>query len=708
MLKAIGKSLELLMRTIFLGAEKAAEKAVGYAELYIKGLAFLGFLSIVFPIPFLIWGVSTGQRVITSLTGLYWFMCVALVFAIGTPLGVVLETIGGGPKGSYLRYRQFFAGLFSTGLFVSMLFSIIPIAANLTYFPLFLIVLLILGMLNGRAFKRWVINFVTIIVFIVLLFTFMLPATYESLIVKLDAVNRPARLDITYEDTQAKGFSFFRSDGKNIYWYALTLDGRFELFNIRGHHPLTNEKLRPLDSPAVKVLMERLKSDYDRRINEKRKQQEVAHKNQAAAEAEKKKHELGAVTVDLANMIIQRIQVQRQRNLALMPFTQHDSGRVTALAMRIYSGLRPPILDSSRVTLVDETKVGEVLANTPEYRPSALTSQELNKLRDVAGAHFLLRGTCQEIGEMVEISWYLTNLISSEVYKASTVKVLKDYNVSGLLRSYVDESIIFPKPIFTPPLPDPPPQESPKLSEAVRSQPTSSSPVAASPVNPRPALWPKVIDYDDVNTKINARDLLNPNDWRSYYDRTSRPSGYHLVELTRAVIQEETITFALIWTNLTSADARLYLARLNSSGFERPFVQDKNGRKYYCSSFVPSDGQEIKLKRKTPVNGQITFANFLRSDASASVVDLYIQVQGKPNPTRFIILRSIRLLIRSLSTPWRFRRQICGVSTKMAGDARSVLFRSREFRHLLRRSPKVGKTMAQMWHRPTFMWPYCP
>ena len=153
-----------------------------------------------------------------------------------------------------------------------------------------------------------------------------------------------------------------------------------------------------------------------------------------------------------------------------------------------------------------------------------------------------------------------------------------------------------------------------------------------------------MIDYDDVNNKINARDLLNPNDWQSYYDRTSRPSGYHLVELTRAVIQEETITFALTWTNLTSADARLYLARLNSSGFERPFVQDRNGRKYYCSSFVPSDGKEIKLKRKTPVNGQITFSNFLRSDTSISFVDLYIQVQGKPNPIKYIVLKSIRLV----------------------------------------------------------------
>ena len=300
----------------------------------------------------------------------------------------------------------------------------------------------------------------------------------------MDAVNRPVELDITFEDTQVKGFSFFRSDGKNIYWYTRTLDGNFELFNRRGYHPLTNEKLRPLDSPAAKMLMERLKNDYDRRVDEKRKQEEVAKKNQAAAEAEKMKYELGTVTVDLANMIIQRMQAQRQRTLALMPFTQQDSGRVTALAMRIYSGLRPPILDSRKVTLIDENKIGEALANTPEYRPSALTSQELNKLRDVAGAHFLLRGTCQEMGEMVEINWYLTNLISSEVYRASTVKVLKDSNVSGLLRSYIDESIIFPKPIFTPPLPDPPPQESPKPSEAVRPQPASSSPVAASPVNP--------------------------------------------------------------------------------------------------------------------------------------------------------------------------------------------------------------------------------
>jgi hypothetical protein len=186
---------------------------------------------------------------------------------------------------------------------------------------------------------------------------------------------------------------------------------------------------------------------------------------------------------------------------------------------------------------------------------------------------------------MIEMTWYLTNLITSEVYAASTVKVFEDSTVSGLLRSNVDDSIIFPKPIFTPPS-DPPAQESPRPIEPVRLQPANPPLAGASPVSPKPALWPKVIDYDDINTKINARDLLNPNDWRSYYDRTSRPSGYHLVELTRAVIHEETITFALTWTNFTSADARLILARLNTrlratfikTGWQEPCISLNQAR----------------------------------------------------------------------------------------------------------------------------------
>lgn len=115
MFKALGKSIELLARTIFLGAEKAAEKAIGYAELYIKGLALLAFLAIVFPIPFLVWGVTTGQRLITSLTGLFWFMCAALVFAVGTPLGIVLESIAGGPKGKLRTIPKVLRGDFYYG-----------------------------------------------------------------------------------------------------------------------------------------------------------------------------------------------------------------------------------------------------------------------------------------------------------------------------------------------------------------------------------------------------------------------------------------------------------------------------------------------------------------------------------------------------------------------------------------------------------------
>ena len=480
MFKALGKSVELLLRTIFLGAEKAAEKAMGFAELYIKGLALLALISIVLPIPFLVWGISTGQRLVTSLTGLYWFICAALVFAVGTPLGIVLESVAGGPKGSYIRYQKFFVGIFTTGLYVSMLFSIIPIATNLANFPLLIIVLLILGMLGGWVFKRWLIILVASLVFVALLFTFMFPAPYESLIVKMDSVNRPVILDINYEDTQVKGFSLFRSDGKNIYWYTRTLDGKFELFNRRGYHPITNEKLLPLDGPAAKMLMERLKNDYDEKARKKREQEEIARRDQAAADAERKKYDVDTVTAELATKIIQKMQGQKQRNLALMPFTQEDSGRVTALAMHVYSGLRVPLLDSKKVTLIDETRIGEALANSPEFRPSTLSSTELNKLREVAGANYLLRGTCQEQGEMVEMRWYLTNLTSMEVYSASIVKILKDASVMNMFGSYVDESIIFPKPIFTPPLPDPPTQEPPRPSEAVKPQ--ASNALAAEPI----------------------------------------------------------------------------------------------------------------------------------------------------------------------------------------------------------------------------------
>ena len=81
---------------------------------------------------------------------------------------------------------------------------------------------------------------------------------------------------------------------------------------------------------------------------------------------------------------------------------------------------------------------------------------------------------------MVEMRWYLTNLTSMEVYSASIVKILKDASVMNMFGSYVDESIIFPKPIFTPPLPDPPTQEPPRPSEAVKPQ--ASNALAAEPI----------------------------------------------------------------------------------------------------------------------------------------------------------------------------------------------------------------------------------
>jgi hypothetical protein len=282
MLKEILKAIGLLFDTLRFGAEEAVKKAKPYANLYIKGLILLALISILSPIPFLIIAIIGDWRWLIALTGLWWALWAFLLLVAAVPIGILIESLTGGIKGSGQRYIKLISGILLIGLCISLFGSVIPIKANLSMFPLLIVAAVILGILNIWMFSRKVIAPLVSIIFIALILSFYLPTTFETLGEKISdmdiSMGEPKRLHITYEDIEKQRVKFFRSDGKPKAWFYKTEDGKFELFDKKGHHPIFKKKLEPVTPDVVFQIENQLRVDIERRTQEEHKKQEEIKK----------------------------------------------------------------------------------------------------------------------------------------------------------------------------------------------------------------------------------------------------------------------------------------------------------------------------------------------------------------------------------------------------------------------------------------------
>lgn len=295
MLQEILKAIGLLFDTLRLGAKVAGNKAKPYANLYIKGLLFLALIAILSPIPFLIIGIIGDWRWLIALTGLWWAFWTIILLLAASPIGILIESLTGGIKGSGQRYIKWVSGILVVGLCISLFASLIPVKANLSMLPLLIVAAVILGILNVWMFSRKVIAPLVSIIFIALILSFFFPTTFETLGEKISdidiSIGEPERLYITYEAIKKHEIKFFRPDGKPKVWYYKTRDGRFELFNKKGHHPINNEKLKPVTSDVVFQIEKQLKADVEKRVQEEQRKREEALKLEQQKQEEVKRIE---------------------------------------------------------------------------------------------------------------------------------------------------------------------------------------------------------------------------------------------------------------------------------------------------------------------------------------------------------------------------------------------------------------------------------
>jgi hypothetical protein len=282
MIGKIFKTIKLLYETILYGAEEIGKKAKPYASFYIKGLVLLFLVAFIFPLFVLVLGIIVDSRWLTASAGILWALLAFLLLLMASPIGILIEILIGGIKGSGQRYIRFASGAIVAGLCISLYASIVPIKANLPMFFLLIVASLILGILNGWIFSRKVITTVVSIIFILLTLSFFFPKSFENLGEKISEIDistiEPEGLYITYDSIERGEIKFFRPDGKPRVWYYRTKDGKIELFNRKGYHPIYKEKLKPVTPEIILQIEDQFKAEAERRIQEERRRKEEAER----------------------------------------------------------------------------------------------------------------------------------------------------------------------------------------------------------------------------------------------------------------------------------------------------------------------------------------------------------------------------------------------------------------------------------------------
>lgn len=636
---AVGKAITIVAQSIVQGAEKATEKAVAYAGVYIKGLVILIALSVTLPVPFLIIGISTNRSWLTALTGLLWLGSAALVFVAISPLGILVESINRGTKGSIARFAKLLVAIISTGLYVSVLFSIIPISTNFTHFPLLIVVLVILGLLSGWLFNKKLIVVLATIVFAFLLFMFILPTQHERLVNVIDKIGRPTRVELTFELTQEKDFAIFRSNGKNNYWYSISPEGQYEVFDGKGRHPITNAVLLPLDERNAVELMKKLKQEYEQKKLQKEEMTRKEEKERALAAEELRRHDMDQVLAGVAKIIVLKISGYRQRNLAVLPFAKKGTDRVSELGLHLSSDLLARVRDSGRVPVIGGSTICGALAELGETRLSSLNMVQTKSLKELADTDFLVHGTIRESSKTVEMEWALMSVTSAKVVASGIESINKDPDVTDRLNQTIDPKTIFPGTENAKPLAD---EKAEVLIKTPLSPNGSAEPSQEHGIS-LAAKKSRVINFVNKQVKVERDSYFPPSRWQALYDNSVRLQGYFLVEVNGAIIEEDTVTLVVTWTNFTQSKESYNISKIRSGVFQRPFLRGRLNRDYFCSSFEPNQGTQLELAPRIPVTWLIIFPNTIRTEDWIDKLDLYIQIWGKPDPEKYVVIHSLNL-----------------------------------------------------------------
>lgn len=149
-------------------------------EIYGAGLKRMAIIAILLPIPLLIVSVITRIYWLTAWVGIFWAITSVLLLLLITPIGLLIEVVSGGVKGSGTRYINFVLGILLSELCITIFLVIVPIKNNYAVLPILIILAAILGIIgaigaNNSIFTKRLITTLATLLFIVLILSLFFP-----------------------------------------------------------------------------------------------------------------------------------------------------------------------------------------------------------------------------------------------------------------------------------------------------------------------------------------------------------------------------------------------------------------------------------------------------------------------------------------------------------------------------------------------------
>ncbi len=239
--------------------------------------------------------------------------------------------------GSIQKSVRTIAAVAFWALMLAVYFYVFPFAENPKMVPLVLMAsaALAFGVYAGwvylpRALLKTVATVFLVGIFVIATFAFCFPYRTQQLVglthIVDMAVAQPKRLTISYEDLEKERITFFGPHAKPLVWYFKTDDGRFELFDKQGSHPIYKEELKPLTAVIVSQVKKQLK-EKDTESKEKKKakeQQEAKLRQERDQEAAPQPKRLNISHEDIDQ---ERISFFRQDGKPLVWYCETGDGR---------------------------------------------------------------------------------------------------------------------------------------------------------------------------------------------------------------------------------------------------------------------------------------------------------------------------------------------------------------------------------------------
>lgn len=154
-------------------------------SIYLRSIRRLALVVIFFPVPILIFGIVGDLEWIIALVGIFWGLVTLILLGLASPLGILLEILLRGPKGSGGRYVNLSLGILLAELTFTLFRAVVPIKNNPAAIPIVAVSAAILGILGAigvkTLFTKRMVGTVATLIFVTFTLSFFFPESFNVL-----------------------------------------------------------------------------------------------------------------------------------------------------------------------------------------------------------------------------------------------------------------------------------------------------------------------------------------------------------------------------------------------------------------------------------------------------------------------------------------------------------------------------------------------